>query len=55
VPRASLPTAKSVDDVLVFEAPPASINYLRLELPCAAFGAKGKLRLEIPRSMITFP
>jgi hypothetical protein len=55
VPRASLPTAKWVDDVLVFEAPPASITSLRLELPRAAFGAKGKLQLEIPRHMITFP
>jgi hypothetical protein len=55
VPAASLPLAKWVDDVLVFEPPPANVQYLRLELPCAAFGASGTLQLEIPRAMIAFP
>jgi hypothetical protein len=52
VRTASLPPMKWVDDVLVFEATPASIQYLRLELPCAAFSAPGKLQLEIPRRQI---
>jgi hypothetical protein len=43
---------KSVTDVLVFELPLETIEYLRLELPAKNFGGTGMLRLQIPRSMI---
>ena len=55
VPKASLPTMKWVDDVLVFPAPPRRVAYLRLELPGAAIGLGSKFQLEIPRRMISFP
>ncbi|HEV3078425.1 MAG TPA: hypothetical protein VGY66_01545 [Gemmataceae bacterium] len=55
VPKASLPTAKWVDDVLVFQSPARGIAYLRLELPGAAVGLAGKFQFEIPRRMISFP
>jgi hypothetical protein len=54
VPKATLAPGKFTDDVLVFEPPAAGVEYLRLELPAAAFGGNGALRLQIPRSMITF-
>ncbi len=40
------------DDYLVFEQQPPDIEYLRLELPAAAFGGVGHLRFQIPKSMI---
>jgi hypothetical protein len=43
---------KSVSDVLVFEMPIDTIEYLRLELPAKNFGGTGMLRLEIPKQMI---
>jgi hypothetical protein len=43
---------KSVTDVLVFEVPLDTIEYLRLELPAENFGGTGMLRLQIPKSMI---
>jgi hypothetical protein len=43
---------KSVEDVLVFELPVDSIEYLDLELPAKNFGGEGMLKLRIPRSMI---
>ena len=49
-----LPMAKWVDDVLVFEPPPANIEWLRLELPGAGVGLEGQFRLEIPRRLIAF-
>jgi hypothetical protein len=55
MPHAAIPMAKWVDDVLVFDAPSGPLEYLHLELPCAAFGATGRFRLEIPRRMISFP
>ncbi len=54
VASATIPPGKTQDDVLIFEAPPASIEYLRLELPASAVGAEGRLRMEVPRSMIAF-
>jgi hypothetical protein len=51
---ASIPPGKTLDDVLVFEAPPAAVEYLRLELPGSAVGAEGPFRMEVPRSMIVF-
>jgi len=43
---------KSVTDVLVFEVPLDTIEYLRLELPAKNFGGTGMLRLQIPKEMI---
>jgi hypothetical protein len=53
-PSAAIPTAKSLDDVLVFEAPPPTIRSLRLELPASAVGSDGKFQMELPRQMIVF-
>jgi hypothetical protein len=52
VANAAIPPGKTLDTVLVFEAPPAGIEYLRLELPASALGADGWLRMEIPKQMI---
>jgi hypothetical protein len=52
--QATLSAGKWIDDVLVFEAPPATIEHLRLELPGAAVGAEGRLHVEIPKKMIVF-
>lgn len=49
----SLYPGKSVTDVLVFEPPIATADYLKLELSAEAFGGTGKLRLKIPRNMIS--
>jgi hypothetical protein len=54
VASASIPTQKFVDDVLIFEAPAAGVEYLRLEIPASAFGADGVVRLEIPKEMIAY-
>ena len=43
---------KSVTDVLVFELPVDTAEYLRLELPAKNFGGTGMLRLQIPKAMI---
>jgi len=51
---AAIPPGKSLDDVLVFEPPPATIRYLRLELPASAAGVNGKLQMELPRAVIFF-
>lgn len=48
----SLYPGKQLEDLLVFEPPIDKIQYLRLELPAAAFGGTGSLRLQIPRAMI---
>jgi hypothetical protein len=52
--HAWLPAAIWVDDVLVFESPAPTIDWLRLELPCAGVGLPGQFRLEIPRRLIAF-
>jgi hypothetical protein len=52
VASASIPPGKTLDTVLVFEAPPAGIEYLRLELPASALGTDGWLRMEISKQMI---
>jgi hypothetical protein len=46
---AGLLPGKSADQLLVFEAPPAAGDFLRLELPGGAFGAAEAVRLQIPR------
>jgi hypothetical protein len=50
----SIPPGKTLDDVLIFEAPPSSVSHLRLELPARPLGGQGQLRMEIPRPMIAF-
>jgi len=49
----SLYPGKSTQDVLIFEVPVSNIRWLHLELPASNFGGTGKLRFEIPASMIT--
>jgi hypothetical protein len=41
-----------VEETLLFEAPPETVEFLRLELPAAAVGGAGVLHFEIPRKMI---
>jgi hypothetical protein len=41
-----------VEDLLVFDPPAESVDYLRLELPAAAFGGQGTLNFQIPNDMI---
>jgi hypothetical protein len=43
---------KSITDVLVFELPVGTAEYLNLELPAQSFGGTGLLRFQIPASMI---
>lgn len=52
--RVPLAPSKTVEDLLLFEAPPATVEYLRLELPAEAFGGSGPLRLQLPRALIAF-
>ena len=52
VAETSIYPEKTVEDLLVFEPPLENIEYLHLELPAAACGMTGALRLEIPASMI---
>jgi hypothetical protein len=46
---------KSIDDILVFEAPPAKDipAHMRLELPASAFGGEGVLQFEIPGKVVS--
>ncbi len=46
---------KSVEDILVFEAPPPKDMpaHMRLELPAGAFGAEGILTFDIPGSKVS--
>jgi hypothetical protein len=55
VHRASIYPGQFKDDLLVFEPPPADVEYLRLELPAANAGAAGLFRLTIPKSIIRRP
>lgn len=48
----SIYPGKQAKDLLVFEAPVENVDYLRLELPATNFGGTGKLRLQIPKTMI---
>jgi hypothetical protein len=43
---------KSAEDFLVFELPAKNVEYLRLELPGAAFGDAEPVKLQFPRSWI---
>lgn len=48
----SIYPGKALDDVLIFEIPVDSAEYLDLELPAKNFGGDGVLRLRIPKDMI---
>jgi hypothetical protein len=48
----SIYPGKSLADVLVFELPVDTAEYLNLELPAKNFGGEGMLRLRIPANMI---
>jgi hypothetical protein len=52
--RVSLRPLKSCEDKLLFEVPSSQFDSLRLELPAAACGAAGSIRLKIPRSLVIF-
>jgi hypothetical protein len=47
-----LPPGKFIKDLIVFEPPAPGFQYLRLELPAAAFGGTGTLRFQLNRSMV---
>jgi hypothetical protein len=51
---ASIPPGRFLDEVVAFEAPPATVDSLSLELPGAPVGVRGKLKMEIPKHMIAF-
>src|SRR5262249_44604765 len=48
VATATVAPGKHVEDVLVFDAPKAPMEFFRLELPATACGGKGFFRLEMP-------
>jgi hypothetical protein len=48
----SIYPGKNLADVLVFELPVDTAEYLNLELPAKNFGGEGMLRLRIPANMI---
>lgn len=54
VHAASLGPREYACDTLVFEAPPAHIAFLHLELPAEAVGGTGAFRLLLPRAMIVY-
>ena len=47
-----LESRESVTDLLIFEAPAGSPEYVRLALPYAAVGREGYIGFEIPREML---
>lgn len=48
----SIYPGKSISDVLVFEVPLDTVEYLHLELPAKNFEGEGKIRFQIPKAMI---
>jgi hypothetical protein len=44
----------AIPEALIFEPPAAGTEYLHLELPCSAFGAKGAFRIVIPKGRIAY-
>jgi hypothetical protein len=48
----SIYPGKAISDLLVFEKPLDTAQYLLLELPAKNFGGQGRLRFKIPKSMI---
>src|SRR5262249_24601296 len=43
-----------ITDLLIFDAPSASIDHLDLELPASEFGGTGQLRLRLTKSLLLF-
>jgi hypothetical protein len=43
---------RAAGEFLVFTAPPAGIEYLRLKLPASALGGTSEFRFQVPKSMI---
>lgn len=48
----SIDPGKAITDLLIFEVPVATIEYLQLELPAKNFEGMGTLELQIPKTMI---
>jgi hypothetical protein len=55
VPRTTIGPLKAVKDMLAFEPPASNIEFLRLELPCSAFGAADRFHLVIPKRLVVYP
>jgi predicted Zn finger-like uncharacterized protein len=51
--REFLMPTQTLDDLLIFEAPAKTPEYLRLELPAENIGGTGSLGLQLPGTMIT--
>jgi hypothetical protein len=51
--RSYLTPGRQVNEVLVYPLPMGRVEYLRLELPAAAFGRKGTIRFQIPWTFVT--
>jgi hypothetical protein len=51
-PQIPLSPGRFADELLVFEPPPAGVDFLHLELPGAACGGHNTYRLAIPRFLI---
>jgi len=49
---ASIYPGETVEDLLIFERPVASAEYLQLELPASAFDQTGTMYFKIPREMV---
>jgi HEAT repeat protein len=48
----SIRPGRSVVEEVVFAIPPRGTKVLRLELPAVAFGGTGRLRLQVPKTML---
>jgi hypothetical protein len=53
--NASIYPGTPITDELVFEKPLANVQYLHLEMPAGNMGGTGRLRIEIPATMIQHP
>jgi HEAT repeat protein/DNA-directed RNA polymerase subunit RPC12/RpoP len=53
-PFQAVQPGKSVAEVLSFDCPRDNVEYLRLELPAAAFGGTDRLGFQLPRNMLLF-
>jgi hypothetical protein len=51
--KSSLFPVAAQDEVIAFEPPPTGVEWLRLEIPAAAWGGTGTFRFMIPATMIS--
>jgi hypothetical protein len=51
----ALTPGHQVKEILIYAPPPTGVDYLRLELPAAAFGGTGAFKFQIPRGMFARP